>query len=110
MSGLFGDLDLPDAFEIGRRARARRTDPETSHEAARSVEICGTAADQRRKCLQAVREAPGSTAAEIAEVLGMERHAPSRRLPELRESGWICNGKARVCRIQGRSSLTWWPA
>ena len=105
MSGLFGDLDLPDTMQ----ARARRTDPETSHIAAEEAEICGTAAKQREMCFQEVRRLPGQTAAEIGAQLGLERHAPSRRLPELRRAGLIVNGKARKCGIQARQSLTWWP-
>lgn len=88
-------------------AAARRTDPGTSHEAARSVEESGAASDQRARCLLAVRAHPGSTAAEIAAILGMERHAPSRRLPELRAAGLVKNGPARICRVVGRSSVTW---
>jgi len=105
MSGLFGELDLPDA----QHARARRTDPETSHMAADYVEKSGTASKQREMCLQAVLEKPGQTAAEIGRALDLERHAPSRRLPELRAAGLIRNGEARKCMVQGRQSLTWWP-
>lgn len=51
----------------------------------------------------------GLTAAEIAERTGLERHAPSRRLPELRQAGAVRNGEIRVCTVRGRRSLTWFP-
>lgn len=92
------------------KARARSTDPATSSAAARSAESSGAASDQRRLCLAEVQRKPGQTAAEIALMVGLERHAPSRRLPELRAAGLVVNGAPRTCRVVGRASLTWWPA
>lgn len=89
-------------------ARARRTDPRTSHEAAREAEANGRAATHRAICLEEVRKNPGRTAAEIAAATGMERHVPSRRLPELREAGFVKNVEIRVCRVTGRNSMTWY--
>jgi len=89
------------------KARARRTDPQTSHVAAKNVERSGGAKDQRSKCLEIVKGNPNLTAAEIAVKAGMERHVPSRRLPELREMGLVVNGKARKCRAVGSVSMTW---
>jgi len=91
------------------KARARRTDPETSHEAASGVEWDGSASKQRRVCLLAVSMCPGHTAAEIARMTGLERHAPSRRLPELRDGGLVKNGEARRCQVVGSNCLTWYP-
>jgi len=90
-------------------ARARANDPETSASAARDVETGGVASDQRRRCLEEVLRKPGQTAAEIAAAVGLERHAPSRRLPELREAGLVMNGAPRTCAVMGRASLTWYP-
>jgi len=91
-------------------ARARNTDPFTSHDAARDAEASGRADAQRNLCLNEVLKNPGKTAAEIAVAVGLERHAPSRRLPELRDAGLIKNGRARVCSVTGRMSITWLPA
>lgn len=90
-------------------ARARCTDPETSHAAAREADESGRTAKQRFIVLEYVERVPGATAAEIAVLAGLERHVPSRRLPELREAGLVRNGAARICRKTGRKSLTWWP-
>ncbi len=89
-------------------ARSRSTDPSTSRDAAHSIERRGVAHAQREKCLAEVRRRPGQTAAEIALQVGLERHAPSRRLPELREAGLVVNGAARKCGVVGSLSLTWW--
>jgi len=91
------------------KASARRTDPATSHQAARKVEATGAAGEQRALCLKAVHEHPGSTAAEIATFLNIERHAPSRRLSELRRGGLVYNGEPRRCRVVGSRCMTWWP-
>lgn len=93
------------------RARARRTDPSTSHEAADYVNARDIASAQRHKCYQYVVLNPGCTAAEIAKALGLDRHAPSRRLPELRDCNppKIENREMRICKVTGRRSLTWYP-
>lgn len=88
---------------------ARNTDPITSHEAGRKAEATGAANGQREACLAAVKANPGSTAAEIAGFAGLERHAASRRLPELRARGLVYTGAARVCSLQGTRSLEWHP-
>lgn len=92
------------------KAGARRFDPVTSHEAAQEVEASGRAGNQRRLCLEEVRRYPGSTAAEIAAGLGLERHVPSRRLPELRAAGLVMNGEVRECKVMKTRSMTWLPA
>ena len=90
-------------------ARARSTDPRTSHAAARDAERRGVAAAHRLLCLAVVCREPGLTAAEIAARTGLERHKPSRRLPELRDDGLVVNGPTRRCSVQGRRSITWIP-
>jgi predicted ArsR family transcriptional regulator len=89
-------------------ARARKTDPQTSHDAAREAEASGRAATHRAICLEEVRKNSGRTAAEIAVETGLERHVPSRRLPELRDAGLVENREVRVCRVTGRNSMTWY--
>ncbi len=90
-------------------ARSRSTDPHTSRLAAEEVEASGNAQAQRDVCLTEVRNRPGSTAAEIAVATGLERHAPSRRLPELREEDLVTNGRSRICAVTRRLSMTWLP-
>ena len=63
----------------------------------------------RQLCFNQVIKEPGLTAAEIASAVGLERHEPSRRIPELRHSGLVYNGGVRICTIQGIKSMTWLP-
>lgn len=99
------DQDFVDSSFV---AVARRSDPSTSHEAAAVVNVTGSADSQRSLCLQFLIARPGGwTAAEIAAELGQDRHTPSRRLPELRATGHVVNGPARLCRVQKSRSLTW---
>jgi len=90
-------------------ARARSTDPSTSHQAARAVEASGEAQRQRDACLACVRCFPGLTAAEVSQRLGLERHAASRRLPELRTDNLVANGTPRRCTVLNRWTMTWFP-
>jgi predicted ArsR family transcriptional regulator len=61
---------------------ARRTDPDTSHQAAASmVHIAGL---QAREVLEALRRYGSMTYTEIASLAGLEPHAVGRRLSELR--------------------------
>ncbi|NLG43924.1 MAG: winged helix-turn-helix domain-containing protein [Phycisphaerae bacterium] len=90
-------------------ALARRNDPITSHQAAEEVEASGRAASQRQTCLLEVWKKPGQTAAEIAAATGLERHVPSRRLPELRKARLVKSGPVRRCTVTGNPSMTWLP-
>ena len=90
-------------------AVARHDGPETSHRAAQRLTKSHALRTQREIVLAALIRNPGSTAAEIAELTGMKRHDPSRRLPEMRKAGLVTNGRERVCRITGAESLTWLP-
>ncbi|MBI1374088.1 MAG: winged helix-turn-helix domain-containing protein [Phycisphaera sp.] len=90
-------------------AMARKNDPITSHQAADEVEASGRAASQRHRCLLEVWKKPGQTAAEIAVAADLQRHVPSRRLPELRKDGLVTNGPVRQCAVTGNPSLTWLP-
>lgn len=72
----YEDLDLC-------RYLARRTDPASSHEAARREVGSGRAATDVARVLAAVYEAPGLTSRQYAEGFGLDRHMVARRLPDL---------------------------
>ena len=97
-------------FSFAERVRknSRRDDPKTSKIAGENIEASGQAEGQRQKCFWAVRNWPGMTAAEIAIKTNLERHVPSRRLPELRQAGLVINGAVRKCGIQKTFSMTWY--
>lgn len=92
------------------RARARRLDPTTSHDAAFRVERSGKAADQRTRCLDALKRiGRAATSAELARAMGVDRHVTARRLPELRDGGLVRQGEKRECEVLGTECLTWEP-
>jgi hypothetical protein len=96
-------------------ALSRAYDPSTSHDAAEQVETNGSAPRARVLCLACVRQHPeGWTAAEIAAATGLERHTPSRRLPELADdkpgrTPLVKRGPKRECRVLGSLQMTWLP-
>lgn len=90
------------------QALARSSDPQTSHAAADQIERT-SATDHRRRLLAAVLSHPGLTCAELARQVGLDRHQCGKRLPELRQSGLIDNGPARVCSIAGSRQMVWVP-
>jgi len=92
---------------VSTKADAREFDPQTSHDAAKNVEESGRAGSHRKACYEYVLKNPGKTAGEIAAAIGLERHVPSRRLPELRAAGLVENGPARFCTVQKTRAMTW---
>jgi CRP-like cAMP-binding protein len=91
------------------RARARNTDPATSHRAANRVEASRAAEAMRLRCFRVVCEQPGLTSAEVGSELGVDRYTPARRLPELRDDGLVRNGTVRSCNLVGSPCMTWYP-
>ena len=94
-------------------ARARTSDPITSHQAAAQVEASGRAGSDRSRLLTAVRERPGLTAGELSDLCRFEgklsRHDASKRLAELRHAGLVVNGEIRVCKVHGTKQMEWSP-
>lgn len=87
--------------------RARSADPVTSHRAADHVEATGQAQREAAIVLRSLRDLPGRTSRELAELAGLDRYMVARRLPELREAGHAENGPDRACASSGRSAMTW---
>jgi len=83
---------------------ARRTDPETSHEAASLLTGRVTLMDI---ALATVRETPGLTAGEIGDRTGLGHARVWRRLSDLKNLGKIVAGTPR--KWQGRNQQTWYP-
>lgn len=90
-------------------AGARRTDPETSREAAEAVHSDGSLTAARMAVLQALRRFPGSTSRELSERAGLDRHDVARRLPELERLGFVQKGEPRVCSASAKRlrAVTW---
>jgi hypothetical protein len=91
---------------------ARRSDPETSKEAAKEITESGLREGQLLVVLTMVRKYPRKTSAELAakaELGGIpfDRYTFARRLPELEKAGLIQKLNSRKCTIGGREAHTW---
>lgn len=85
-------------MSIDFTARARRTDPSTSHAAAAKAEKFRVSHAQRiLSCLESLGGGDGMTAEQIARSTGLTVVQVDRRLPELAQAG-----KARVVQIDGK--------
>ena len=90
------------------RASARRTDPATSHDAARGTEQT-KAPSIREKILAKVREMPLHTAGEYERMLGLEKYVANWRLNDLHHMGLVHHGPARLCEYRRTMCVTWLP-
>lgn len=100
-------IDWLAAPVVPPRARARRTDPSTSHEAAQAALSSGLIGQQAQAVLHAVQRWPGLTSLELGARMEIDRWAVARRLPELEAAHRVRRGEAR--QVNGRRHLTWWP-
>lgn len=90
---------------FGVSPRARNTDPNTSHEAARSMDV--TAASHRGRILKLLKEQGGATGDAIDKALGWKHATANRRLPELRELGLIEMSEDTAVTRSGRRARIW---
>jgi hypothetical protein len=87
---------------------ARATDPETSHEAARTV--AAAVGELQEWAAACVRQSPGLTQRELGALYcPTDPRKIGRRLAECERLGMVRRGVARVCSVSGRRAETWWP-
>ncbi len=99
--------DLFDRLEVeGRDPAARRTDPDTSHTAAkRMLPIAGT---DRFEVLKAHYHFQlGMTDFELAKKLGRQQTSVGKRRGELRDAGYIEQTKGRAAAPSGSPAIVW---
>ena len=79
---------------INKRARSRRTDPSTSHDAAKRIEL-GKAAQQRQMIFNAIKISGRLTVHELAEFIPYSAHEIGKRIGEIEgiaPTGEVRNG------------------
>lgn len=107
-------IDDASADASGLIARARHTDPDTSHDAADSFERRGRANTDRDTILSLLRKTRRRmTGAEIANELGgtWENTRVMRRMKELEVAGLVKrSAKKRTCTIKGSAMYDYWAA
>ena len=103
---LFDGSDL-----IDPPARARTSDPETSHAAAERHERTGVAASRRLLIEKEVTLRPGQTYREIARAVGLDPVETMRRLNDLELRRIVAKGPVRECTVSTIKSRcsTWQP-
>ena len=90
---------------------ARRSDPETSRNAAMRLASSGRLNKQEEKALELVRENPGRTGAELDKISGVSKRQISKRLAGLAEKNKIRRGdddEVRICSVNKSKCVTWW--
>jgi CRP-like cAMP-binding protein len=92
-----------------RNPIARKSDPDSSRQAAESITASGKRDAQAAGVRALVRSHEGYTSAELADLSGYDRYMVARRLPELEKLGLVRKGTPRACSTTGKSATTWWP-
>ena len=91
------------------RPLARNTDPMTSHQAAEDAAKSGRVVSHIDRIVSAIKEHPGKTSAELAQITGLERHEAARRTSDAHALAMVVKGRARKCSLSNRNAMTWWP-
>ena len=86
---------------------SHKNDPDSSYEAEDRMNKSGKRETEQKIALEAVKNHPGCTSAELARETGLDRAMLARRLPELRPQ-YVYNGKTDCCRVNKTSAITWW--
>jgi hypothetical protein len=106
-------VDAPDLpLYLGMQSSlARGSDPLSSKEASLWFRRSGRLARQQRQVYRALCDHPGSTARELALLLGLaDVNIPARRLPTLEDRGFVRRGPRRRCQVTGMEHVgTWYP-
>jgi len=84
-------------------AGARKNDPLSSKRAAREIQRSGALKGQRLIALNLVKEYPGRSSKELAQLGTLDRYQLARRLPELALEKLITRTE------QGSEDCRWWP-
>jgi hypothetical protein len=74
---------------------AHRANPLSSYQAGDRVLKSDKIRGQMKLCLLGVRRWPGKTSAELAVLIGLNRHDTARRLPSLEHRGLVKKGPSR---------------
>ena len=88
-------------------ARARRTDPHSSHEAARVMNLIGTPGTHNAIIVDGIRLHPGLTASELAQHIPLTDVQIRKRTPYL--GRFIRHGAERDSAVTGHLEQTYFP-
>ena len=86
---------------------ARRTDPESSFEAAQDFVTSGSREVHEKRILTALQAHPWSTGRELTRWTGLSNVQILRRMADLEREGKVTRGDLRPCRVTGRRMTVW---
>jgi len=89
------------SFNFGA-PRSRRSDPASSRRAAGQLQKSGAADSQRQICFELVKQYPGRSSKELAELGTLDRYQVARSLPELEKLNLIRSDE------HGKDDLRWY--
>jgi predicted HTH transcriptional regulator len=87
---------------------ARRTDPDSSKDAAWEMDWSGARGKQMGQVYELLSRLPGRTSLELAQHSGLDRYQIARRLADLEHAGLVAKGAKRQCAVGNRPAMEWW--
>jgi len=101
------EFDPLEAFEVNPYHNVRRTDPDTSHEAA--LERAAEKRRDRDRVLAAIRaaQADGLTDYELADRVDRQQNSAGKRRGELRDAGLVRDSGRRRAAPSGSRAIVW---
>ena len=82
-------------------------DPVTSDYAEEGITKSGIRGEQCQGVLKALKSFPAVTSAELADIMGVDRVMPARRLPDLEKVGKAKKVGKRWCTVTNRTCMMW---
>lgn len=86
---------------------SKNIDPVTSYRAEEKITKSGKRKTQAMQILEALKQYPRHTSAELAEKTIFNRYQVARRLPDLLHNNLVRQRESRICRVTGSESITW---
>ena len=95
------------SLDFDAKTLARTADDFTSHQAIKDLITSGRHAAQLKLALSTLRQNPGRTSRELADIIGCDRYLFSRRLPDLLRLGLVEKIGRRICTSGKTMAATW---
>jgi len=95
-------------FVIDFSPATRKTHPETSTLAEKEITKNGNRKKHCEMILEALKWNNGSTSAELAQYLPLDKEQVHKRMSDLADNEHITRGPKRTCEVKKSLCCTWW--
>jgi CRP-like cAMP-binding protein len=106
-------MEQPNMFETVQTMYGtpivRARNPHTSFQGEAEVTDSGRRKGHMAQLYNAIARQPGQIRYELAQATGLSEYEASKRLSDLKNTGWVQPGQSRKA-PGGRHQQTWWPA